>query len=40
VPANVQAAINRVLAANLPPEKLSDGAKEMLRSLVAAGQQP
>lgn len=40
VPANVQATINRVLAANLPPEKLSDGAKEMLRSLVATGQQP
>jgi AsmA protein len=40
VPPNVQAAINRVLAADLPPEKLSDGAKEMLRSLVAGGQQP
>ncbi len=40
VPPNVQAAINRVLEANLPPEKLSDGAKEMLRSLVASGQQP
>lgn len=40
VPANVQAAINRVLAANLPPEKLSEGAKAMLRSLVAPGQQP
>jgi AsmA protein len=40
VPGNVQATINRVLAANLPPEKLSDGAKEMLRSLVAGGQQP
>jgi AsmA protein len=40
VPANVQAAITRVLEANLPPEKLSDGAKEMLRSLVASEPQP
>ncbi len=39
-PPEVQAAIERVLAANLPPEKLSESGKAMLKSLLPQGPQP
>lgn len=39
-PAEVEAAIRRVLAADLPPDQLSPQAKEMLRSLLPAEDDP
>lgn len=39
-PANVQAAIRRVLAADLPPDRLTPEARKMLESLLPAGQGP
>lgn len=39
-PANVQAAIRRVLAADLPADRLTPEARSMLESLLPAGQAP